>query len=61
MNAVGLGEATPPSGQLIVPELVAALRREREAPKLPFWLLPAGALVVLGGLGYWGTKRGWFG
>lgn len=27
---------------------------------LPFWAYPLGAVVVLGGLGWYGTKQGWF-
>ncbi len=26
---------------------------------LPWWIWPLGAAVVLGGIGYYGTKKGW--
>ena len=46
----------------------AVVREEGGAPveqpglpgePLPWWIWPLGAAVLLGGIGYYGTKKGW--
>ena len=33
---------------------------EEESEPLPWWIFPTIAMVALGGVGWYGTKKGWF-
>ncbi len=36
-------------------------KKEEEADKpIPWWVFPTAAAVLLGGVGWYGTKKGWF-
>ncbi len=64
---VGIGQdpilPTMSAEELAALERLAKLGQKPRAPAdngAPWWVWPLGATLVLGGLGYYGTNKGWF-